>query len=261
MADNPRNPRRERSDRPPPPDDDAAPREEKSDFKRPTFYVNVLTLIVVAVYTCFACSQVRETQTANSIAKKALTEANKPYVMFSALNPNHTMDTNGDHFRVGFTFTNWGNTPANYLRFTNCDPIVVSGGVNPELRCNASEKASDALDLGPKQPISFTGSIIKESDLEDTRADKKNIYILGYVTYSDSIDVNAFGNPEQRETRICQKIQSATLRRVQPPTEPNSSETTSSVHQTTQPPVTVAPLVGLGCGGFSCMDTACNKSR
>jgi hypothetical protein len=216
----------------------------------------------VAAYTYFAHQQVGETQTANSIAKKALTEANKPYVMFSALNPNHTIDTNGDHFRVGFTFTNWGNTPANYLRYTNCDPIVLNGGANPELRCNVSEKASDALDLGPKQPISFSGSIVKESDLEDTRADKKNIYILGYVTYSDSIDVDAFGNAEQRETRICQKIQSATLRTIKtPPTEPNSSETTSSVHQTAQPPVTIAPLVGLACGGFSCMDTACNKLR
>ena len=75
--------------------------------------------------------------------------------MFSALNPNHTTDTNGDHFRIGFVFTNWGNTPANYLRYTNCDPIVVNGGVNPELRCNVSEKTSDALDLGPKQPFLF----------------------------------------------------------------------------------------------------------
>jgi hypothetical protein len=188
MANNPRNPRRDSSDSPPTTRDGPEGGKETNEFKKPSFWISVIALLIVGTYTYFAHQQVSETQTANSIAKKALTEANKPYVMFSAFNPNHTIDTNGEHFRVGFTFTNWGNTPANYLRYTNCDPIIVNGGVNPELRCNVAEKASDEFNLGPKQGLSFAGSIIKESDLEDTRVDKKNIYIMAYVTYSDSID-------------------------------------------------------------------------
>jgi hypothetical protein len=206
----------------------------------------------------------KRTQTANSIAKRALAEVNKPYVMFSALNPNHTHDANGQHLRVGFTFTNFGNTPASYLRYNNCDPIIVDFGVTPILKCNLSEKGSDEINVGPKQPINFSGSIIKEADLEDTRIDKKSIYIMGYVTYQDSIDVDPYGNPEQRETRICQKIQIPTIKTIQVPrvgatAAPSDMTGTTPASDIPDPqiPATVAPIIGLGCPGFSCIDSSC----
>jgi hypothetical protein len=99
MARNPSNPRRDSGDVPPSPRDQPASSNEKSNLNKPSFWVAVITLIVVSGYTYFAHQQVTETQTANSIAKKALAEVNKPYVMSSGLNPNRTEDINGLHLR------------------------------------------------------------------------------------------------------------------------------------------------------------------
>ena len=264
MARNRPNRRRDRTDNPPPPPaDKPTTTHEKSDLKRPSFWLSLFTLVVVGAYLFLAYYQIQQTQTANAIAKKALSEANRPYVMFNAINPNHSVDTRGEHLRVGFSFTNWGNSPAHYLRYVDCDPVVVNSGVEPELRCNMSEKASAESDLGPKQAVSFAGSIINEADLKETRDDKKSIYIMGYVTYQDSIDTNAYGNPEQRETRICQKIQVPTLRAIQMATSEVTAalDSTSSVQQTVHLPAPMAPIVGQGCAGFSCMDGACPKMR
>ena len=124
-----------------------------------------------------------------------------------------------------------------------------------------SEKASAESDLGPKQAVSFAGSIINEADLKETRDDKKSIYIMGYVTYQDSIDTNAYGNPEQRETRICQKIQVPTLRAIQMATSEVTAaqDLTSSVQQTVHVPAPMAPIVGQGCAGFSCMEAPAQR--
>jgi hypothetical protein len=161
MANNPRPTSTNRLNGPPAPSDKHEGNKEKSDFKKPTFWVGILTLLVVSAYTFFARQQVTETQTANTIAKKALAEANKPYVMFSGLFPNHTTDTNGDHLRIGFALTNFGNTPASFVRFTNCDPIIMQGGAAPNLHCLASEKTSDPAEIGPKQTANYSGPIIR----------------------------------------------------------------------------------------------------
>jgi hypothetical protein len=55
MARSPSDAGRRGADLPP-----SAPINEKSDFRKPTFWVSVVTLIVIAVYTCFACNQVKE---------------------------------------------------------------------------------------------------------------------------------------------------------------------------------------------------------
>src|ERR1700722_8050715 len=101
---------------PPAPGDPPTSYEKKSDLKKPSFWVNVITLIVVGFYTFYASQQVTQTQTANGIAKRALAEANKPYVMLASLNPNYTNDVNGVHLRIGFSLNNFGNTPAHFVR-------------------------------------------------------------------------------------------------------------------------------------------------
>ena len=126
-------------------------------------------------------------QTANSIAKKALTEANKPYVMFSSLFPNYISDNAGRHFHLGVTWINLGNTPATFVRVFNCHPIIREDIVEPEFHCNISESKEQTPEavIGPKQPHTVIGPVIKESDFADTRTEKKAIYIFGYVTYQD----------------------------------------------------------------------------
>jgi hypothetical protein len=280
MANNPRSARRDRSDDPPPPSDETKGGDQKSEFKKPSFWVTVATLLVIGGYTYFAHQQVTETQTANTIAKKALTEANKPYVMYTGIAPNFTTDANGEHFRVGFTVTNLGNTPANFLRYTNCDPIILNSVAVPNIHCNASEKSSDPMVLGPKQATTWAGSIILPADLEATRDDKKNIYIFGYVTYEDSIDSDAYGNPEQRETRFCQKISQITAKAIPAPTPtvpptsspeqspqtapvptPNIAPAANPAPQTLQFPPGFNPIATLGCPTFNCMDSGCSAQR
>src|ERR1700678_2468549 len=74
MANNPRLPRRDGLDDPPSPSDETERDNEKSDLKKPSFWVSVITLLVIGGYTYFAHQQVTETQTANGIAKDALAE-------------------------------------------------------------------------------------------------------------------------------------------------------------------------------------------
>ena len=222
------------------------------------------SLIVIAIYTCFAWSQVTETQTANSIAKKALTEANKPYVMFTSLVPNYTSDAAGRHFRVGITWTNLGNTPASYVRINNCDPIIREDTAEPQLHCNVSESKDQIPEnvIGPKQQLTVIGPILKESDFDDTQTEKKAIYILGYATYQDAIDVDQFGNPEQRETRFCQRIVKPTIEAITTsalPTLQNAPPATPPAVQVLNPPkgAPITAMVLLGCRRFTCIDKEC----
>jgi hypothetical protein len=156
----------------------------------------------VLAYTGFSCRQVSETQTANSIAKKALTDSNRPYVMFSGFTPSHIKDNNGVHLRIGINFTNFGNTPANYVRYHDCAPIIRDDIVPPVIKCNTGDPDSGESVIGPKQGATIVGSKIEDADMAATI----DVYILGYITYQDSIDVDEHGFPEQRETRFCQRI-------------------------------------------------------
>lgn len=242
--------------------------KDTREIKKPSFWVSVLALIVVGAYTYFAHQQVSETQTANSIAKKALAEANKPYVMFSGLFPNHSTDANGDHFRVGFTLVNFGNTPASYVRFNPCDSIIFDGVAAPNLHCTITEKPSEPAEMGPKQGINFVGPIIKEADLDATTSDRKSVYILGYVTYQDSVDFDRFGNPEQRETRFCQRLVEGVLKMPSTPTNnaaatpPWPPVTTATVPPSPAPDLPIdKKIVGQYCPAFSCIDANCRPFR
>ena len=257
-ARNPSNAPRGSAITPPPKNDEpSAPPNKESEFKKPTFWVNVLTLIVVGVYTCFACSQVRETQTANSIAKKALAEVNKPYVMFTGIQPNYTNDKNGRHLHMGVQWTNLGTTPAHFVRVFNCDPIVRDNLVQPQFVCNVSEDDLSKAErvLGPKQSTTALGSIIKESDFEATRDEAKAIYVFGYVTYEDSIEVDNFGNPEQRTTRFCQRVIQPTILA----TSATSPPVTNIVNPPAGAPIT--SVAALDCNAFTCMDSTCRPLK
>jgi hypothetical protein len=265
MANNPRSTRRDRSDDPPPPSYKTEGGDEKSEFKKPSFWITVATFLVVGGYTYFAHQQVTETQTANLIAKQALTEANKPYVMLTALSPNYTSDTNGIHLRLGFTLTNYGNTPAHFVRFTSCEPII-RADASPDIHCNKTSAPGDPTDLGPKQFINISGEIVKDEDMEATKDAKKSVYVLGYVTYQDSIDMDANNLPEQRETRFCLKAIRAIPKLITTPTTPNPKSqpnietpapTSPPQPSSEPPPEAFPPIVGQACPAFSCMDKTC----
>ncbi len=264
MANRPPNPPRNRGDVPPSDGNQSTStrdQTEKSEFRKPTFYVNILTLAVIAVYTCFACSQVQETQTANSIAKKALAEANKPYVMFESFYPNYIIDPRDGkrHFHLGVKWTNFGNTPAQFARMFMCDPIVRPDVAEPEFHCNISDNIDQTPIgiIGPKQPAYIVGPVIEESDFEATRNEAKTIYLFGYVTYQDAIDTDRFGNPEQRVTRFCQRVVAPSI--ISTTQRPNAPAVTEVVNP--PPGAPIVAVTGFGCRKFSCMDAGCGPLR
>jgi hypothetical protein len=137
--------------------------------------------------------------------------------------------------------TNFGNTPAHLLRFTSCEPIIRNDQDVPDIHCNVTTGPSQPAELGPKQFTHYAGEVIKEDDLEATKDGKRAVYVLGYVTYQDSIDVDANNLPEQRVTRFC-------LRVIQTKTATNVAVPNF---------LTGAPLYEQGCPSFSCMDEMC----
>ncbi|MFZ0494941.1 MAG: hypothetical protein WBD78_05845 [Methylocella sp.] len=219
------------------------------------FLISVATVIIVGVYTFYARQQVIETQTANAIAKKALTEASRPYVMMENIFGSNSKDANGIHPHVGFKVTNFGNTPATYVKFTNCDPIIRNDNAVPNFKCNVSEQPTSEWVLGPKQSVYYVGSVFAQSDIDLTKDAEKFIYILGYVTYQDDIDVDYSGVPEQRITRFCQRIE-----KVLRPPAPNAPEGTASAPISESPPASAihqSLLVGMPCPAFNCIDKGC----
>jgi hypothetical protein len=105
----------------------------------------------------------------------------------------------------------------------------------------------------------LSASCSSADDLDATKDDRKNIYILGYVTYQDSVDFDAFGNPEQRETRFCQKLVKGILKTIVVPTTPGTvPEVTGAVIPQALPE---AGLTGQNCPAFSCMDSSCRPLR
>jgi hypothetical protein len=226
---------------------------EKSVWKNPIFWINLLTLFAVFTYTGFSWRQVSETQTANLIAKKALSEANKPYLMFTGFTPNRIKDNNGIHLRMGINWTNFGNTPANYVRYHDCAPIIRDDSAPPVIKCNPTDPDAGESVVGPKQGATIIGPKIEDADLAATIDEKKAIYILGYVTYQDNIDVDQHGFPEQRETRFCQRIIQQKLEMLAQP----GAVTLNPPPALVQPPPGIGPIAALACPVFNCMDNAC----
>jgi len=213
----------------------------------PSVYINVLMVIIVTFYTFFAHRQVEETQKANAIAKKALTEVNKPYVAFTIMKPLITTDVDGaSRIHMGSSWVNLGNTPANSVSAYNCDPIIRDDEIPPIFHCNISEKDHPEFILGPKQERQVIGPVIKEEDLEATVHNKKAIYIFGGVTYTDNVGFDSNGIAELRETRFCVRISRAKAKIV------NDQRVSSELSDP-------GSHIEYGCNGFSCTDKNCSK--
>jgi hypothetical protein len=235
------------------------------------FAVGVLTLLVLGLYTWFSSQQVTESDTANKIARQALGEANKPYVMFSSLAPHLTRDKNGMHKQAGLTFTNYGNTPALNPIFYLCTPIIKETQGNPTYKCDVSEPPSKVNALGPKQPTTFAGPIIAQSDLDASKDERKFIYVFGFFEYNDKIDVDPYGNIKRRVTSFCARIVQPTVETLNSASSqvPNlaSSQVPNLANNPGQPgngaPPDAANLlepqfIGLGCQGYNyCIDDDC----
>ena len=169
----------------------------------PQFIVGFLTLAALGIYTYYTSQQVSESDSANTIARQALGEANKPYVMFSSLWPNLSHDKNGNHIQAGVIFTNFSNSPALNTVIYMCKPIIRDNPNPPPYKCDLADPATKTNAIGPKQPISFLGPILSDTDLDATKDEKKAIYVLGYLKYEDKIDVDPYGNQKRRVTSFC----------------------------------------------------------
>jgi hypothetical protein len=151
--------------------------------------------MVVCAYTVYACKQVDETRTANSLAKRALIEANKSFVMFNGINYNQNKDINGMHKRIGINIINSGNSPSIPNTLYLCKPIIRNDENQPVYRCELSDPPASLSAIGPKQIVSTIGPVVSDADLAATRDAKNSIYIFGYINYSDNISVDEMGVP------------------------------------------------------------------
>lgn len=212
----------------------------------PQFAVSLLTLIAVVIYACYARQQVEATQNANAIARAALTEANKPYVMFSSLFEPLTQDKNGIHKHVGMIWTNFGNTPALYPTWYMCTPRIRDNPNPRPYTCELLETPTKFTTIGPKQSINLQGPIVENSDLEATKDEKKAIYVFGFLKYEDKVTVDPYGNKKRRVTSFCQRI-------IQQNVTPTTNDTSTSA-----PTVQNVPFLGVGCQNYDyCIDDDC----
>lgn len=231
----------------------------------PNFAVGVLTLIAVGIYAWYARQQVTDSDVANSIAKQALDEVNRPYLMFSALYPNNTSDNNGIHSRIGITWTNFGNTPALNPTFYMCKPVIKDDFNPPPYQCDLLDPPAKFQPIGPKQPTTLQGPIISAADLDATREGKKAIYMFGYLKYEDKIDVDPYGNSVRRVTSFCQQIvkQSAVLDIPAVSPDQTLSDADLARKKIIERQLSAAlPYIGLGCQKFDyCIDDTCPDLR
>ncbi|HEY8086149.1 MAG TPA: hypothetical protein VIE69_11175 [Methylophilaceae bacterium] len=177
-----------------------------------------------------------------------MTEVNKPYVTFTTVKPFITRNQDGVSVtRIGPSWVNLGNTPANSVSAYMCDPIIRDDEITPIFHCNISEKDHPEFILGPKQDRNLVGVKIKQEDLDATiNNNKKAIYIFGGVTYTDNVGHDTDGVDELRETRFCVRITKSFA------VLPNGQIPPSG----TSDPLA---LVEYGCNGFSCTDKNCGK--
>jgi hypothetical protein len=216
----------------------------------PNFAVGILTLVAIVVYACFTKQQVTETQNANNIAKTALTEANKAFVGFDQFNSNSfTSDVNGLHRHVGFIWRNFGNTPALSPTIYPCKPIIEDNQAPPPYKCDLDSPPVAGGAIGAKQPLIMDGPIVADNDLSATQDGKKAVYIIAYISYTDSVSFDQYGNSITRFTGHCVRV-IQTKYTINP----------SAPSNMTIPPAmeAQAPLVGKDCAGFKyCVDKQC----
>jgi hypothetical protein len=184
------------------------------------FWVTLFGLLAILGYTWYARQQVIETKAANTIAKTALSAANKPYVNVSGFSLGRWRTAPGKppKWRIGPTWTNYGNSPASDVVTHLCDPIIRDDSNTPNFDCHISEKEQNKTVLAPHQSVSITGIFIEDTTLDATMTENKWIYIFGYVTYSDAVDFGEKASP--RITWFCRsspyrgyRVPSSELRR------------------------------------------------
>jgi hypothetical protein len=224
------------------------------------FSVSLLTLIAVAVYAWYARQQVTESQNANSIAKEALAEVNRPYVMSTGIYINVTGDQNKTiHKHLGVNFNNFGNTPAINVTWIQCKTIIRTDIITPTYKCDLDGQPGKVIVLGPKQPMNIVGPAIDDADLEATRSESKSIYVFGYLTYDDKVEDSKDGEHKTSVTSVCYKIIKQDVM-VTPTPQPNVPQDVANaaaklLESQLSPQ---APIVGLGCPGFDyCIDEGC----
>jgi hypothetical protein len=202
----------------------------KQGWIRPaSFAVNVITLVVLAIYTTYSCEQVHQSGRANSIAEKALTEVNKPYMVMTGFSPSRITENGEAHWRIGVTWMNVGNTPTSSVRVYICNPIIRDNVSVPNFECRFSDPPSPSIVIGPKVSQSFAGPIVDDAVLEGLETEKKVLYMFGYLRYKNSFEA-AQPLASDRFTKFCQRV-----------IVPNNF-----------PVANIRSGVGLPLGGFGC---------
>jgi hypothetical protein len=158
-------------------------------------WATVGAFLGVCIYTYYAREQVNKSQVANEIAKRALAEANKPYVLMNGFVPQRIADRkNVLAARIGIQWMNFGNTPAYSAMPTVCDPIIRHDMNVPNFTCHVSESVISQFVIGPKQTVTVSGPVIDDNDLLGTRDDSTAVYIFGKLDYTDGVEIDEFGN-------------------------------------------------------------------
>jgi hypothetical protein len=214
------------------------------------FWATVAAFLGVCAYTYYARLQVSRSETANKIAQMALAEANKPYVLVSGFAPSRIVDRkNNLHERISILWTNYGNTPADNVRATICEPIIRHDLVMPVFTCKVTEALHPSIVVGPKQQTIIFGPQIDDDDLLATADGSTAIYVLGKIEYTDGVDLDQNGNPLPRMTWFCDRIVS---RQLNNPTTPRDMVPI---------PQQATPIISAPCPTINCADAACSAQN
>lgn len=210
------------------------------------FWATVGAFWGVCFYTYYAREQVNKSQAANEIAKIALAEANKPYVLTNGFVPQRIADhKNVLAARIGVQWTNFGNTPAYSALPTICDPIARHDMNVPNFTRHVSESVMSQFVIEPKQTVTKIGPVIDDKDLLGTQDDSTAIYIFGKLDYTDGVEIDESGNRKSRVTWFCSRI-------VLP--QPRTADPS---HAPIDLPIEATMPVAFGCATVNCADDAC----
>jgi len=228
------------------------------------FYATVAAFLGVCVYTGFTREQVSQSEAANRIAKQALAEANRPYVLWNGQLTLGFFGEKGDQPtpHVGIQWINYGNTPAYDALTTMCDPVIRTERDEPNFTCVVSEKQMFKTVVGPKQVLNLVGKPLKEEDLLNTRDGSKHIFLLGKIEYRDDVSLDDNDLPKSRITWFCTSVISANIRVVQiPNTQPATPLPQPSVQGAGNIPLEATPMIATPCSGVNCSDQSCTRGR
>jgi hypothetical protein len=134
---------------------------------------------------------VAESHQANEISKNSFYTANRPYVMFVAIQPQPITEPSTDasgnvttkiiQWRLSPTWRNFGKTPAVNILPKICEPIIRPNAVKPVFACTVTEANAGTSVLGPEQQVSAVGTSIDDQTFTDTMSGNK--YGIYWVLY------------------------------------------------------------------------------